>query len=197
MPGVQILCLCIREDRVEQFFRVGCITSPHGVHGEVKVYPTTDDPDRFLDLEKVILRKNGKEEIRKISRVRFQKNMIILSLEGITDRNTAELYRQWELYVSREDAIPLEENEYFVADLIGMKVYQEGDNYLGVLRDVLQTGANDVYAVETESYGEVLIPAIKACIIKVDPAAGRMDVHLLPGLIDATGKAGKKKGMQK
>ena len=171
---------------MERFFHIGTITSPHGVRGDVKVYPTTDDPERFLDLDRVILRKNGSEtnrEIRQISHVRFMKNMVILHLEGIQDRNTAELYRQWELFVSRENAVPLQENEYYIADLVGMKVYQE-EEFLGTLREVMQTGANDVYAVESPKWGEVLIPAIKACIMKVDPAEGRMDVHLLPGLID-------------
>lgn len=173
-------------NRVEQFFHVGTITSPHGVRGDVKVFPTTDDPERFLDLDKVILRKNGREagqEIREISNVRFIKNMVILHLEGVPDRNAAELYRQWELYVPREDAVPLSEDEYYIADLVGMKVYRE-EGFLGTLREVMQTGANDVYVVDSPEWGEVLIPAIKACIMKVDPAEGRMDVHLLPGLID-------------
>ena len=172
---------------MEQFFHVGTITSPHGVKGDVKVYPTTDDPERFLDLEKVIIGKKGQEaasrEVRAVSHVRFLKNMVILHLEGIPDRNAAETYRQWELYVPREDAVPLEENEYYIADLIGMCVYSE-EGLLGTLREVMQTGANDVYVVDSPVHGEVLIPAIKACIIKVDPADGRMDVHLLPGLID-------------
>ncbi len=170
---------------MEKFFHVGTITSPHGVRGEVKVYPTTDDPERFLDLETVILRKSEQEAGRTygILKVHFLKNMVLLLLEGIEDRNTAELLRGYELYVSREDAVPLHENEYYIADLIGMEVYTEKER-LGILQDVMQTGANDVYVVLSERYGEVLIPAIKACIMKVDVAQGRMDVHLLPGLID-------------
>ena len=171
---------------MEQYFHIGTITSPHGVRGDVKVFPTTDDPERFLALREVIIRKNGTaegQEIRGIRNVRFLKNMVILHLEGIADRNEAELYRQRELYVSRENAVPLEENEYYIADLIGMKVYQH-EELLGTLREVMQTGANDVYAVESPAYGEVLIPAIKACIIKVDLSGGRMDVELVPGLID-------------
>ena len=169
---------------MEQFFHIGTITSPHGVRGEVRVYPTTDDPDRFLDLENVILKRSEKDtgETRKIRRVHFLKNMVLLQLEGTEDRNSAELLRGCGLYVSREDAVPLEEDQYYVADLIGMDVYTETER-LGVLREVLQTGANDVYCVQSPQYGEVLIPAIKACIMKVDVEAGRMDVHLLPGLI--------------
>ena len=170
---------------MEQFFHVGTITSPHGVRGEVKVYPTTDDPERFLDLKTVILRKRENEpgKVYGIARVHFLKNMVLLQLEGIDDRNTAELFRGYELYVPREDALPLHEDEYYIADLIGMDVYTETEK-LGVLKDVMQTGANDVYVVRSGRYGEVLIPAIKACIMKVDVACGRMDVHLLPGLIN-------------
>lgn len=171
------------ESRIlEQFFHIGTVTSPHGVRGDVKVYPTTDEPDRFLDLKDVILRTNGREEIREISHVRFLKSLVVLHLNGIEDRTSAELYRNWELFVSRENAIPLEEGEYYVADLIGIKVYTEKE-HLGILKDVLQTGANDVYVVESAQYGEVLIPAIKECILHVDPAGGRMEVHLLPGLV--------------
>ena len=182
----RILAVWHRDEKestfLEQFFHVGTVTSPHGVRGDVKVYPTTEEPDRFLDLKDVILRRNGKEEIREISHVRFLKRLVVLHLNGIEDRTAAELYRNWELFVSRENAIPLEEGEYYVADLIGLKVYTEKEQ-LGILKDVLQTGANDVYVVETSRYGEVLIPAIKECILHVDPAEGRMDVHLLPGLI--------------
>ena len=171
---------------MEQFFHIGTITSPHGVRGDVKVFPTTDDPERFLDLEKVILRKRGREagqEIHEISQVRFLKNLVVLHLDGIGDRNAAEGYRQWELYVPREEAVPLEEDEYYIADLVGMEVYRE-EGRLGVLREVMQTGANDVYVVDSPEFGEILIPAIKTCIRKADPAGGRMDVRLLPGLID-------------
>ena len=174
---------------MEQFFHVGTITSPHGVRGEVKVYPTTDDPERFLDLKQVILRKkeNDPGETRGIRKVHFLKNMVLLHLDGVEDRNAAELLRGLELYVPREDAVPLQEDEYFIADLIGMKVFSDGEEF-GVLKDVLQTGANDVYAVMSPRFGEVLIPAIKPCIINVDIVEGRMDVHLLPGLIDESEK---------
>ena len=170
---------------MEQFFHVGTITSPHGIRGDVKVYPTTDDPERFFDLETVILKKNENDsgKVCGISQVRFMKNMVLMRIEGVDDRNAAELLRGWELYVSRENALPLGENEYYVADLIGMEVYTE-KGLLGTLTDVMQTGANDVYCVQSQRYGEVLIPAIKPCIIKVDVAEGRMQVHLLPGLID-------------
>ena len=168
---------------MEAYFHIGTVTSPHGIRGEVKVYPTTDDPARFLDLNQVILRVETGDEVRAVEGVRFTKGMVLLKLEGIPDRTAAEGYRGCELYVPRADAVPLGKDEYYIADLIGMRVHTaEGE--LGRIREVLQTGANDVYVVDSPLHGEVLIPAIKACIIKVDIEGGRMDVELLPGLID-------------
>ena len=166
---------------MEQRFQVGVITSTHGVRGEVKVFPTTDDASRFKKLKQVIL-DTGKEDIElEITSVKFFKNMVILKFKGIDDMDTANKYRQKSLYVTRENAVKLAKNEYFIADLIGVKVTTDEDEELGELTDVLQTGANDVYVIQT-SNGEILLPAIKECIKEVDIEAGTMVVHLLPGL---------------
>ncbi len=169
---------------MEQFLKVGVITSTHGIRGEVKVFPTTDDPERFRSLKSLYLQtRTGRQEL-KIGGVKFFKQMVILRFQGIDSINEVEQYKGCELFVPREEAVPLEENEYYIADLIGMEVYTEEDQLLGTLRDVMETGANDVYCVETRNYGEVLIPAIRQCIMKVDVEAGKMIVHLLPGLIE-------------
>lgn len=173
---------------MEKNLKVGVITSAHGVRGEVKVYPTTDDPERFLDLDAVILEKGGKREEHAIRGVKFFKNMVILKLEGIDSMNDAERFRQCDLMIPREKGVPLAEGEYYQADLIDMEVLLEDGSHFGILRDIIETGANDVYAVETEAYGEVLIPNIKPCIMKVDIEAGTMVVHLLPGLVDLNRK---------
>ena len=167
---------------MEDYFKVGVITSPHGVRGEVKVYPTTDDPNRFRDLKKVFLDDRGGDE-REVGGVKFVKNLVVLKLSGISSMDEAERYRQRELFVRRADAVPLEENEFFIADLIGCEVRTEEGQVLGTLTDVLQTGANDVYVVEFPAGGEVLIPAIRDCIRRVDVDAGVVTVHLLPGLM--------------
>ncbi len=168
---------------MEQFLKVGVITSTHGIRGEVKVFPTTDNPERFRSLKSLHLQTGrGRQELE-IEGVKFFKQMVILKFRGIESINEVEQYKGCELYVPREEAVPLEENEYYIADLIGMEVYTEEDQLLGILGDVMETGANDVYCVETRNYGEVLIPAIRQCIMKVDVEAGKMMVHLLPGLI--------------
>lgn len=167
---------------MEKRFQVGVITSTHGVRGEVKVFPTTDDASRFKKLKQVIL-DTGKEDIElEITGVKFFKNMVILKFKGIDDMDTANLYRQKSLYVTRDNAVKLAKNEYFIADLIGLEVNSDEGELLGVLEDVLQTGANDVYVIKTPESEEILIPAIKDCIKEVDIEAGTMAVHLLPGL---------------
>ena len=169
---------------MRDFLQVGVITSPHGVHGEVKVYPTTDDASRFRDLKTAVLRDENNSEQHELKSVKFFKNMAIIHFSGIDDMDTARRYRNWEVLVSRDQAVPLGENEYYTADLIDMDVFTDQEEYLGKLTDILQTGANDVYVVNTERYGDVLIPAIRDCIIQVDVEQDRMLVHLLPGLAE-------------
>ena len=169
---------------MEDRFQVGVITSTHGVRGEVKVFPTTDDPARFKKLKQVLL-DTGKETLElEIAGVKFFKNMVILKFKGIDDMDTANKYRQKSLYVTRENAVKLAKNEYFIADLIGLSVTSEEGEALGVIDDVLQTGANDVYVIKKDGEEELLLPAIKECVKEVDIEGGRMVVHVLPGLRD-------------
>lgn len=168
---------------MEKQLQVGVISSTHGIRGEVKVFPTTNDAARFKELKQVYL-ETGKEQIPlEIERVKFFKKSAILKFKGIDDINDIEKYRGKSLLIDREDAATLEENEYYIADMLGMEVYTEDGSHFGRLRDVMETGANDVYIVETEEYGEVLIPAILDCILDVDVEAGRMKIHLMEGLI--------------
>lgn len=169
---------------MDDLLQVGVITSTHGVRGEVKVFPTTDDPARFKKLKQVIL-DDGKQKIdMEIQSVKFFKNMVILKFKGIDSINDVEKYRRAQLLVTRENAVPLEEDEYFIADLIGLSVITDEGEDLGTIVDVMQTGANDVYVVKTLQKEEILIPAIKDCIKNVDLEKGQILVHLLPGLRD-------------
>lgn len=169
---------------MEQLLRVGVISSTHGVRGEVKVYPTTDDPNRFKKLKKVVL-DTGREHLDlEISGVKFFKNQVILKFKGIDNINDIEKYKGKDLLVHREDAVALGENENYVADLIDLKVVTDDGRVLGVLTEVMETGANDVYVIETEEGEELLIPAIRDCILDVDLDKEVMTVHILPGLFD-------------
>ncbi|GAA0799346.1 ribosome maturation factor RimM [Faecalicatena orotica] len=167
---------------MEQYLQVGIISSTHGIRGEVKVFPTTDDPARFKVLKNVIL-DTGKEQIpMEIQGVKFFKQFVIVKFKGIDNINDIEKYKGKSLLVTRENASPLEEDEYYIADLIGMTVFTE-DGEFGVLKDVIETGANEVYVVDSKEHGEVLIPAIHDCILDVNVEEQTMKVHLLDGLI--------------
>ena len=169
---------------MEDLLQVGIITSTHGVRGEVKVYPTTDDPRRFRRLKEVVL-DTGREKINlEIEGVKFFKQFMILKFKGLDNINDIEKYRQKSLYVTRKNAVRLQRDEYFIADLIGLKVQDEDGTELGTVKDVIETGANDVYEVEMADGRSLLLPAIKQCILNVDVENGMMQVHVLEGLLD-------------
>lgn len=131
----------------------------------------------------------GREKIDlEVAGVKFFKNMVILKFKGIDDINDVEKYRKKSLYVTRENAVKLKKNEYFIADLIGLKVESDEGEDLGILSDVLQTGANDVYVLSKEGEDDILLPAIKECVKEVDIENGTILVHLLPGLREANQK---------
>lgn len=167
---------------MEQFLQVGVISSTHGIRGEVKVFPTTDDPARFKKLKKVLL-DTGKEQLElEIKSVKFFKQFVIAKFKGIDNINDIEMYKGKSLFVPREDAVELKEDEYYIGDLIGMEVFTEEGRF-GVLKDVMETGANEVYVIDSDEHGEVLIPAIKQCILDVDIEGKRMKIRLMEGLI--------------
>ena len=167
---------------MEELLQVGAITSTHGIRGEVKVFPTTDDPKRFCKLKQVILDDGKSKQELEIESVKFFKNLIILKFKGIDDINEVEKYRKATLWVTREQAVPLKKDEYFIADLIGLSVVTEDGEELGNITDVMQTGANDVYVIAKEGEEEFLIPAIKECVKNVDLENRMMTIFLMPGL---------------
>jgi 16S rRNA processing protein RimM len=168
---------------MDDLLQVGVITSTHGIKGEVKVYPTTDDVKRFKKLKNVILDDGKEQKEVNIQGVKFFKNMAIVKFEGYDKIEDVERMRQVKLLVTRENAVKCAKNEYFIADLVGCTVFEDKEE-LGVLTEVLPTGANDVYIVKTKEDKEILIPAIKECILKVDIKKKKIKVHLLDGLVD-------------
>lgn len=168
---------------MEKQLQVGVISSTHGIHGEVKVFPTTDDASRFKQLKKVYL-DTGREQIPlEIQNVKFFKQFAILKFKGIDNINDIEKYKGKSLMIDREDGAPLKEDEYYIADMIGMDVYTEDGSLFGRIKDVMETGANDVYIIDSGEYGEVLVPAIKDCVLDVDVEENRMMIHLMEGLV--------------
>ena len=169
---------------MNNILQVGAVTSTHGLAGEVKVFPTTDDPKRFKKLKQVLL-DTGKDMLPLgVEHVKFYKNMVILKFKGYDRIEDIMGFKGKNLYVTRENAVRLKKDEYFIADLIGMKVYTEDEAYLGELTEVITTGAKDVYTVRMENGKEVLIPSIGQCILNVDVEHETMQVHLLEGLLE-------------
>ena len=161
---------------MEDTLRVGVISSTHGVRGEVKVYPTTDDVNRFKKLKTVILDTGREQMTLSIESVKFFKNMVILKFKEFNNINDIEKYKGKDLLIRRDQAVKLAPNENFITDLIGLKV--------GTLTDVLQTGANDVYVIESLEGKEYLFPAIPQCILDVNLESQTVTVHILDGLLD-------------
>ena len=170
---------------MDDLFRVGVIANTHGVRGEVKVFPTTDAPERFKKLKKVILDAKREKITLEIQSTRFFKNLVILKFKGIDNINDIEKYKGCDLYVERENATPLNEGEYYIADLIDMDVIDEDGSELGILHDVMQTGANDVFVIKLKDNDkELLLPNIPSCVLNVDLEDRKITVHILDGLMD-------------
>lgn len=166
-----------------EYLRIGTVTSPHGVHGEFSVYPTTDDLNRFKQVKKVVVTTLKTREEKKIESVKYFKGMAILKLSGISTRDEAETYRNAELWIHRSES-PKEPGKHLICDLLEMEVVTETGEPVGHMKDVLQTGANDVFVVEKPDGKELLLPKIPSCILNVDEEAKKITVFVLPGLED-------------
>ena len=166
-------------------FQVGVIASTHGLHGEVNVFPTTEDPNRFKKLKKVTLHTKRGEEIElDVQSAKFFKKFVIVKFKQFNDINEVEKLKGCELTIERKDAIKLQPGEYHCADLIGLTIVDEEGTVLGTLVDVIQTGANDVYEMKREDGEEnVYIPAIKDCILDIDIENKQIKIHVIPGLL--------------
>ena len=169
---------------MEQTLRVGVISSTHGVKGEVKVFPTTDEPNRFKNLKTVILDTGREQMTLNIEGVKFFKNMVILKFKEFNDINEIEKYKGSDLLILREQAGEPGPDENYIMDLIGLKVVTDEGEAFGTMKDVILTGANDVYVIEGKDGKEYLFPAIKQCILDVNLETQTMTVHIMDGLLD-------------
>ncbi|MBQ3784065.1 MAG: ribosome maturation factor RimM [Lachnospiraceae bacterium] len=169
---------------MEEMLRVGVFANTHGVRGEIKVFPTTDDVTRFKKLKKIYLDKGTEKMELEIASVKYFKNMVILKFKGIDNINDIEKYKGKDLLIERKQAVKLEEDEYFICDIIGASVVTEEGENIGTLTEVLKTGANDVYVVEKEAGGEVLIPVIDDCVLDLDFDEKIVTVRLMAGMMD-------------
>lgn len=168
---------------MQKRLEIGQIVNTFGIKGEVKVAPFTDDINRFDDLKKVYVITKKDSKLYKVENARYHKNMVLLKLEGINNPEEAEMLRNAFLEVDRENAVPLKEGTYFIADLIGLDVYTDDGKILGKVDDIYNTGANDIYVVKDELGKQILLPGIKDVIKEVKLESEKIIVHLIPGLI--------------
>lgn len=169
---------------MEDLLRIGVITTTHGLRGEVKVFPTTDDVKRFDDCDEVILVKEKQHIPLHVERVKYFKNLVIVKFKEFNNINEVELFRKCDIMVTREHAVPLEEGEYFFCDMIGAKVSEEDGTPVGIVKDILETGANNVFVIGTEDGREVLFPSIPECIRSIDVQKKEIVAYIMPGLMD-------------
>ena len=168
---------------MEEYLELGQIVNSYGIKGFLKVVPYTDDNTRFNDLETIYIEKNNKLQEYVIEEVKYSKNLVLLKLKGIDTIEQAEKFKNCYLKINRKDAIELEEDTYFLVDLIGIEVFTESGENLGNIIDVFPTGSNDVYVVKNEEGKQVLLPAIKDVIISVDIENKKMVVRPMEGLL--------------
>ena len=179
---------------MENWFEIGIIVKPQGISGELRVLPTTDDPQRFKLLDEVHVRPKEMPggtadptiHTYRLIAVRYHKGLVLLTMEGIKDRNAAEKLVGSVLIIPRSKALPLGVDEYFVRDLIGIEVQTEEGLILGEIADVFATGANDVYVVRDATGKSFMIPAIKDVVLAVSLPDGKMTVRLIDGLKELT-----------
>ena len=165
----------------DDFIVIGQITKPHGVRGEVRVKPHTDEPARFTWLEQVYVGADAPQPMA-VEQARVHQGMILLKLTAVNDRTAAESLRGEWLLVPEEEAIPLEEGEYFLYQLEGLTVETTTGETLGTITSIIETGANNVFVVQGDQ-GELLLPDIEDVVQEIDFENDRMLVTLLPGLI--------------
>lgn len=168
---------------MQKYFEVGQIVNTFGVKGILKVKPFTDDANRFEELKKVYICKKEKLEEVEIEEVKYHKDMVLLKVKGIDDMSEAEKVKGLYLKIDRKNAKKLPKDTYFIADLLGLEVYSDKEEFLGKVDDIFRTGANDVYVVKDEKGKQLLLPGIPEVIKEIDLEKEKIIVHILKGLV--------------
>ena len=168
---------------MEEYLEIGQIVNTFGIKGQVKVVPFTDDITQFDTLKQINIEKRKNLELFEIEKSNYHKNMIILKLKGIDTPEQAESLRNCYIKINRKDARKLPEGTYFIVDLIGLDVYTDEEKLLGTLEDIYNAGSSDIYVVRTSEGKQILLPAIKDVIKKVDIENKKVIVHIIEGLI--------------
>lgn len=166
-----------------KYLEIGQIVNTFGIKGMVKVMPFTENIERFSKMKTVYVKNKKENKKYEIEEVKYHKNMVLIKFKGIENPEQADLLRQCYLLVDRADEEPLEEGTYYIVDMIGLEVYTEEGELLGILEDIFNTGSNDIYVVKNELGKQILLPSIPDVIKKIDMPNKKIIVHLLPGLV--------------
>ena len=169
---------------IEKALRIGVVVTTHALKGELKVFPTTDDVKRFDELKKCFIALRDGIHMLEPEKVRYFKQFVIIKFKGYDNINDVLTFVKKDLLIDREDAVSLEDGEYFICDLVGNTVMSDTGERLGVLEDVITSAANNVYIVRRDDGKELLIPVIPDCIVGHDTEKKVTVVHLLDGLMD-------------
>jgi 16S rRNA processing protein RimM len=178
----------VRVSETSAYLVVGKIVGAHGVRGEVKVTSQTDNPDRFRPGVELLLESEAGLQPVKIVTVRPHKGMLLIKLASVPDRSSAEQLQWRKLLIPASEGMALGEHENFVHDLIGLSVETSEGETLGELTEILVTPANDVYVVSGPR-GQLLLPALRSVVLRVDLTAGKMTVEVPEGLRDSISSA--------
>ena len=165
------------------YLELGQIVNTFGIKGMVKIKPFTDDVEQFEQLQTIYLKKKNSKKEYEIEEVKYHKNMILLKLKGIENPEQAETLRESYVIIPRKKAKKLEEGTYYIVDMIGLEVFTEEGEKLGILEDIFNTGSNDIYVVKNDLGKQILLPAIEEVIKKIDIENKKIIVHLIKGLI--------------
>ena len=166
-----------------KYLEIGQIVNTFGIKGMVKVMPFTENIERFSKMKTVYVKNKKENKKYEIEEVKYHKNIVLIKFKGIENPEQADLLRQSYLLVDRADEEPLEEGTYYIVDMIGLEVYTDEGELLGILEDIFNTGSNDIYVVKNELGKQILLPSIPDVIKKIDMPNKKVIVHLLPGLV--------------
>lgn len=169
---------------MHEYLQIGKIVNTHGVRGEVRLIPLTDDPHRFDKLKSILVEKDGAMVQHSVKDVKYTKGSVILKLSDIETMEAAEALRNCFVLIDRKNAVKLPKDSFFICDILGSEVFDENGLLLGKLNDVLQTGSNDVYIIKNNEGKEVLLPALKSVVRSVSLEQKRIDVTVPKGLLD-------------
>lgn len=167
----------------QEYFEIGQIVNTFGIKGFVKVNPFTDDMQRFGELNYVFVVKNKELLKMQIEEVKYHKNVVLVKFKGVEDINMAEQYKGCYIRIKREDARKLPKDTYFIADLIGVSVFDENDNFLGKVNDIYNNKVHDIYVIKDDLGKQILLPSTKEIIKQIDVENDRIVVHLIDGLV--------------